>query len=349
MPRLQTAKQVGNLTMSELYKLGRVEIGPGFSSRVRDLLGKLSEGHDSRGPAKQGAAVVLVADGDADIAELLRLILEDEGHQVIRANDGEQAMMLALQHRPDLCVLDLELPHFDGPRATRLLRAADQTKATPVIMMSTGVRAERIAAGQEAGADAAPRQAVRAGRLPALGARPARPGARAGLTLGPRAGEFDPSAVPVRIRVKRHQGVAKTETGRLKMSWIVLLVLIAFMFAIAYALYTRTGSGINPRARRRRVDRRRRSPPSSNPQQEGEGDEFETARDEVAAQPGLQPVAAADHLEHDLVGAGADPVQAAVAVGALDLVLLHVAVAAVDLDALVRDVADQPRGEELRL
>ena len=153
MPRLQTAKQVGNLTMSELYKLGRVEIGPGFSSRVRDLLGKLSEGHDSRGPAKQGAAVVLVADGDADIAELLRLILEDEGHQVIRADDGEQAMMLALQHRPDLCVLDLELPHFDGPRATRLLRAADQTKETPVIMMSTGVRAERIAAGQEAGAD----------------------------------------------------------------------------------------------------------------------------------------------------------------------------------------------------
>ena len=127
---------------------------PGFSSRVRDLLGELSESHDERAPAKQGAAVVLVADGDADIAELLRLILEDEGHQVIRANDGEQAMMLALQHRPDLCVLDLELPQFDGPSATRLLRAADQTKATPVIMMSTGVREERIAAGQEAGADA---------------------------------------------------------------------------------------------------------------------------------------------------------------------------------------------------
>ena len=54
----------------------------------------------------------------------------------------------------------------------------------------------------------------------------------------------------------------------------------------------------------------------------------------------LEPVAAPDHLEHDLVGAGADAVEAGVAVGALDLVLLHVAVAAVDLDAVVGDFLD---------
>jgi hypothetical protein len=52
----------------------------------------------------------------------------------------------------------------------------------------------------------------------------------------------------------------------------------------------------------------------------------------------LQAVGAADHLEHDLVGPGADPVQPQVAPGALDPVLLHVAVAAVDLDALVGDL-----------
>src|SRR5215213_3720665 len=61
------------------------------------------------------------------------------------------------------------------------------------------------------------------------------------------------------------------------------------------------------------------------------------------------PVAAADHLEHDLVGAGADPVEPNVAVGALDLVLLHVAVAAVDLDALVGHLAGDARGVELGL
>ena len=97
--------------------------------RVRELLGDLAAGHEAGRPAKEGAAVVLVADGDADIADLLRLILEDEGHQVIRADDGAQAMMLALQHRPDLCVLDLELPHFDGPQ--RRASCAPPTRRRP--------------------------------------------------------------------------------------------------------------------------------------------------------------------------------------------------------------------------
>lgn len=151
--QLETVKRVGNLTMTELYKLGKVEIGPGFSERVREKLAELNEGRNGRAAARKGASVVLVADGDADIADLLRLILEDEGHQVIRADDGEQAMMLALQHRPDLCVLDSDLPHFDGPKATRLLRAADQTASTPVIMITTGVRKEHLAACEAAGAD----------------------------------------------------------------------------------------------------------------------------------------------------------------------------------------------------
>src|SRR6266480_1143410 len=63
----------------------------------------------------------------------------------------------------------------------------------------------------------------------------------------------------------------------------------------------------------------------------------------------LQPVAAPDDVEHDLVGAGADPVEANVAVGALELVLLHVAVAAEDLDALVGDLAADAGREQLHL
>lgn len=76
-----------------------------------------SRNGNGRTKAREGAAAVLVADADADaeIAELLRMILEDEGHQVIRADDGEQAMMLALQHRPDLCVLDSDLPISTAP------------------------------------------------------------------------------------------------------------------------------------------------------------------------------------------------------------------------------------------
>src|SRR5215212_5913803 len=62
-----------------------------------------------------------------------------------------------------------------------------------------------------------------------------------------------------------------------------------------------------------------------------------------------QSVAAADHFEHDLVGAGTDAVQPHVAVGALDLVFLHIAIAAHYLDALVGDLAGHARREQLHL
>src|SRR5262249_50887210 len=73
-----------------------------------------------------------------------------------------------------------------------------------------------------------------------------------------------------------------------------------------------------------------------------------TADDLTHGQDLLEPVRAADDVEHDLVGARADPVQAHVAPHALDAVLLHVAGAAVDLDALVGDLDRDPRGVQLR-
>src|SRR5262245_32544050 len=61
-----------------------------------------------------------------------------------------------------------------------------------------------------------------------------------------------------------------------------------------------------------------------------------------------ETVRATDHVEHDLVGARADPVQPLIPESALDLVLLHVAVAAVDLHALVGDLVADPCGEQDR-
>src|SRR5438477_1397421 len=61
----------------------------------------------------------------------------------------------------------------------------------------------------------------------------------------------------------------------------------------------------------------------------------------------LKPVGPPDHVEHYLVGPGSDPVQPQVAPGALDAVLLHVAGAAVDLDALVGHLDGDPRGVQL--
>src|SRR5215217_4531696 len=70
---------------------------------------------------------------------------------------------------------------------------------------------------------------------------------------------------------------------------------------------------------------------------------------EATAQPSpLEAIRPADHVEHDLVGARADAVQPHVAPHPLDAVLLHVAGAAVDLDALVGDLDRDPRGVQLR-
>lgn len=79
--QLDTVKKVGNLTMTELYRFGMVEIGPGFGERLRTVLDELhgSRNGNGRTKAREGAAVVLVA--DADLAELLRMILEDEGRR----------------------------------------------------------------------------------------------------------------------------------------------------------------------------------------------------------------------------------------------------------------------------
>src|SRR5260370_35493007 len=62
----------------------------------------------------------------------------------------------------------------------------------------------------------------------------------------------------------------------------------------------------------------------------------------------LHAVGPPDHVEHDLVGAGADAVQPHVAPHALDAVLLHVSGAAVDLDALVGHLHGDPGGVQLR-
>jgi two-component system, OmpR family, alkaline phosphatase synthesis response regulator PhoP len=55
--------------------------------------------------------VVLIADNEPDIVELVRFELETEGYDVIRAVNGEQAYDLACEHRPDLVLVDVHMPN----------------------------------------------------------------------------------------------------------------------------------------------------------------------------------------------------------------------------------------------
>lgn len=100
-----------------------------------------------------GRPLVLVADDDPDILTLVRFRLEREGCDVLAATDGQDALDLALEHTPDLAVLDVSMPRVDGYELTRLLRENGATREMPVILLTARVQEAEIERGVEAGAD----------------------------------------------------------------------------------------------------------------------------------------------------------------------------------------------------
>ena len=97
--------------------------------------------------------VVLVADDDPDILALVRFRLEREGYDVVSAPDGQAALKLALDHPPDLAVLDVMMPKLTGYDVTRELRSDAATSRIPVILLTARVQEADVARGFEAGAD----------------------------------------------------------------------------------------------------------------------------------------------------------------------------------------------------
>jgi DNA-binding response OmpR family regulator len=103
--------------------------------------------------ADQVRPVVLVADDDPDILMLVSFRLDRAGYDVIQAQDGEEAVRLAVEHEPDLAVLDVMMPKLDGYEATRKLRSHETTSRLPVILLTARVQEADVARGFEAGAD----------------------------------------------------------------------------------------------------------------------------------------------------------------------------------------------------
>jgi DNA-binding response OmpR family regulator len=101
----------------------------------------------------EGRATILVADDDPDILEFVAFRLERDGHEVIRAHDGEQALAAARRRRPDLAVLDVTMPGLGGFEVLRALREEAPPARLPVILLSARVQEADVRRGLEAGAD----------------------------------------------------------------------------------------------------------------------------------------------------------------------------------------------------
>jgi DNA-binding response OmpR family regulator len=97
--------------------------------------------------------LILVADDDADILNLICLRLEQVGYEVVRATDGAEAVVLATERRPALCVLDVQMPGMNGYEAIERLRAVDGVGGVPIILLTASVQERDMVRGFEAGAD----------------------------------------------------------------------------------------------------------------------------------------------------------------------------------------------------
>jgi two-component system phosphate regulon response regulator PhoB len=99
------------------------------------------------------ATHVLVVEDEAALADLLKYNLEKEGYRVSVANDGEEALVVADESAPDLVVLDWMLPKAPGIEVCRRLRARQDTRNTPIVMLTARTEEGDRIRGLDVGAD----------------------------------------------------------------------------------------------------------------------------------------------------------------------------------------------------
>lgn len=98
--------------------------------------------------------VVLVADDDEDVLELVAFRLRRAGYRTVTARDGREALEMVHAEQPDLSVLDVAMPEMDGLEVTRALRGSASTRGMPIILLTARSQERDVMAGIEAGADA---------------------------------------------------------------------------------------------------------------------------------------------------------------------------------------------------
>ncbi|HEV3233444.1 MAG TPA: response regulator transcription factor [Candidatus Dormibacteraeota bacterium] len=96
---------------------------------------------------------VLVVEDEAALAKVLKLRLEMEGFEVRAAGDGQEAMEMIAQERPDIVVCDLMMPVMDGKQVTRAIKSDKKLKSIPVLILSALKRQQEMDELAKLGAD----------------------------------------------------------------------------------------------------------------------------------------------------------------------------------------------------
>ena len=104
-------------------------------------------------PAQKGAKVaekILVIDDDLGVAELIKLILKPRGFQVYHAADGQEGLKQAYELQPDLIILDIMMPEYDGFDVCARLR---EFSDVPIVMLTAKSQSSDVSRGFAVGAD----------------------------------------------------------------------------------------------------------------------------------------------------------------------------------------------------
>lgn len=96
---------------------------------------------------------VLIVDDEVDVVEVVTVLLEHEGYQIMKAYDGKEALEIVDKETPDLIILDIMMPEIDGVEVCRRLRQRDELKEIPIVMFSAKLSAIDKKESFDAGAD----------------------------------------------------------------------------------------------------------------------------------------------------------------------------------------------------
>lgn len=107
---------------------------------------------DAPNPNGRQRTILIVDDFD-DTRLLLRTWLQKKGYRIVEAEDGRQAVELAESERPDLIIMDVEMPLLDGLAATRQIRELPNARRIPIVVVSAYGAAQFRDAALDAGCD----------------------------------------------------------------------------------------------------------------------------------------------------------------------------------------------------
>jgi two-component system cell cycle response regulator DivK len=97
---------------------------------------------------------ILVVEDQEDNRQILRDLLASAGFRMIEAHDGQQAVTMARLQRPDLILMDIQLPLVDGYEATRSIKGDAELRHIPIIAVTSYALGGDEQKAQEAGCDA---------------------------------------------------------------------------------------------------------------------------------------------------------------------------------------------------